>query len=40
MKIIILHGDDNVKSYERLKKFIDTARNRSWEVSFLDESPE
>lgn len=38
MKIIVLHGDDTVKSYERLKKFIDTARGRSWEVSFLDES--
>lgn len=38
MKIIVLHGDDTLKSYERLKKFIDTARSRSWEVSFLDES--
>lgn len=38
MKIIILHGEDIVKSYERLKKFIDTARERNWEVSFLDET--
>lgn len=38
MKIIVLHGSDVVKSYERLKKFIDTARSRSWEVSFVDES--
>lgn len=38
MKIIVLHGEDTVKSYERLKKFIDTARERNWEVSFLDES--
>lgn len=38
MKIIVLHGDDTVKSYERLKKFIETAKERSWEVSYLDES--
>ncbi len=38
MKIIILHGDDTSKSYDRLKKFIEAARERSWEVSFLDES--
>lgn len=38
MKVIVLHGDDTVKSYERLKKFIETARGRSWEVSFIDES--
>lgn len=38
MKIIILHGDDTEKSYARLKKFIDVARSRSWEVSYIDES--
>jgi DNA polymerase III delta subunit len=38
MKIIILHGDDTQKSYARLKKFIDVARARSWEVSNIDES--
>lgn len=38
MKIIILHGDDNDKSYERLKKFIDVAKTRSWEISYIDES--
>jgi len=38
MKIIILHGDDIGKSYLRLKKFIDVARERSWEVSYIDES--
>lgn len=38
MKIILLHGEDNIKSYERLKKFIETARKRSWEVVNLDES--
>lgn len=38
MKIIVLHGEDTTKSYERLKKFIDVAKKRSWEVVFLDES--
>jgi DNA polymerase III delta subunit len=38
MKIILLHGDDTAKSYERLKKFVETAKKRSWEVSYLDES--
>lgn len=38
MKIIILHGDDTEKSYARLKKFIDVAKERSWEVSYIDES--
>ncbi len=37
MKIIILHGEDTAKLYERLKKFIDVARSRSWEVSYIDE---
>ena len=37
MKIIILHGDDEIKSYERLMKFVETAKNRSWEVIYLDE---
>lgn len=38
MKIFLLHGEDTVKSYERLKKFIDTARKRSWEVVSLDDA--
>lgn len=38
MKIFILHGDDTIKSYERLKKFIETAQARSWEVAYLDDS--
>ena len=38
MKIIILHGDDTEKSYARLKKFIDVAKERSWEVAYIDES--
>jgi hypothetical protein len=32
MKIIVLHGDDTVKSYERLGKFVDTAKKRNWEI--------
>lgn len=38
MKIFVIHGEDVGKSYERLKKFIDTARARSYEVSVVDES--
>lgn len=38
MKIIVLHGDDTGKSYERLQKFIETAKARNWEVSYLDEN--
>jgi DNA polymerase III delta subunit len=38
MKIIVLHGEDTNKSYERLKKFINVAKERSWEVDFLDDS--
>ncbi len=37
MKIIILHGDDERKLYERLSKFVETARSRSWEVDYLDD---
>ena len=38
MKIIFLHGEDTSKSYERLHKFIETAKKRSWEVNYVDES--
>jgi DNA polymerase III delta subunit len=37
MKIIVLHGDDGKKLYARLTKFIETARDRSWEVGYLDD---
>ncbi|KKQ97536.1 MAG: hypothetical protein UT24_C0012G0132 [Candidatus Woesebacteria bacterium GW2011_GWB1_39_12] len=33
MKIIILHGDNTLESYERLQKFIDNAQSRSWEIT-------
>lgn len=38
MKIIVLHGDDTEKSYNRLTKFIETAKKRSWEI-ITDEFP-
>lgn len=38
MKVIILHGEDTEKSYARLKKFVDVAKKRSWEVAYIDES--
>lgn len=33
MKIIILHGDDTIKSYIRLSKFMTEAKKRNWEVT-------
>ena len=38
MKIIVLHGDDSVKSYERLMKFVESAKKRNWEI-VTDEFP-
>ncbi|HJY98967.1 MAG TPA: hypothetical protein VJ227_04590 [Patescibacteria group bacterium] len=38
MKIIAVHGENTQKSYERLKKFIDSATQRGWEISYVDES--
>ncbi|HKB88668.1 MAG TPA: hypothetical protein VKC53_03395 [Patescibacteria group bacterium] len=38
MKIIVLHGDDSAKSYERLIKFTDAAKKRNWEI-ITDEFP-
>jgi hypothetical protein len=32
MRIVVLHGDDSAKSYERLMKFVDTAKKRNWEI--------
>jgi hypothetical protein len=32
MKIIVLHGEDTEKSYERLVKFMESARSRNWEI--------
>jgi DNA polymerase III delta subunit len=37
MKIIILHGDDELRLYERLTMFVDSAKGRSWEVAYLDD---
>lgn len=33
MKTIVLHGNDNNKSYERLQKFISEARKRGWKIT-------
>lgn len=38
MKIIVLHGDDTVKSYERLMRFVEAAKKRGWEI-VTDEFP-
>jgi DNA polymerase III delta subunit len=37
MKIIVLQGDDERKLFERLSKFVETARSRSWEIAYLDD---
>lgn len=39
MKIIILHGDYLSASYARLSRFIEVAKRRGWQPTFLD-SPE
>lgn len=36
MKIIILHGEDTLKSYARLKQFIEVAKKRNWEILYDD----
>lgn len=38
MKIIVLHGDDTLRSYERLQKFVKAARRRNWEVQRVSDS--
>jgi hypothetical protein len=38
MKIIVLHGDNSAKSYERLMMFVETAKKRGWEI-VTDEFP-
>lgn len=34
MKVIVLHGDDITKSYERLMKFVGTAKKRGWDIIY------
>ncbi len=36
MKIIVLHGEDIGKSYERLQNFINEAKKRNWEILYDD----
>lgn len=33
MKLIVLHGDDTQKSYERLMVFINEAKKRNWRIT-------
>lgn len=33
MKLIVLHGNDSQKSYDRLQKFISEAKRRSWKIT-------
>lgn len=39
MKLLVLHGDDQVKLYARFQKFIETAKSRYWEIAYLDAVP-
>jgi len=36
MKIVVIHGDDSEKSWARLKKIIEVAKVRSWEILKFD----
>jgi hypothetical protein len=36
MKILVLHGDDTVKLYDRFVKFTDVAKKRGWEIVNYD----
>lgn len=36
MNIIVLHGDNTKKSYERFRKFVDVGKKRGWEVARID----
>ncbi len=38
MKTILLHGDDVIRSYDRLVKFIEAAKKRNWEINYLDDT--
>ena|SRR5436190_1475990 len=38
MKVIIVHGDDITKSYQRLMLFFDEAKKRNWEIKSIDEA--
>lgn len=33
MQIIVLHGNDTLKSYDRLQKFVKEAKRRSWRIT-------
>jgi DNA polymerase III delta subunit len=36
MNIILIHGDYSIKSYARLLKFLEVAKERGWEISWFD----
>lgn len=40
MKIVILHGEHTLKSYERLQKYLSVAKRKSWEVSVVADDKE
>jgi len=38
MKLILLHGEHTLDSYQRLQKFRETAKKRNWEIVKIDPS--
>ena len=38
MKIIVLHGDNSAKVYERLQRFVDVAKERGMRIERLDKN--
>lgn len=38
MRIVVIHGDDSEKSWARLKKIVEVARQRNWEILKFDET--
>lgn len=36
MEIVIIHGEHHTKSYERLQKYIEVAKERNWEIVRFD----
>lgn len=36
MEIVIIHGEHHTKSYERLQKYVEVAKERNWEIARFD----
>lgn len=38
MNIYLIHGDNNIASYERLQQYLDKARREGWEITYVENS--